>query len=79
MDIMQLPPVNGSPVYKKAQKKVIKSRIGCVGSVNIRKKAIVYDELLINECQIKDGEFVKIFDEVHCGCVSENSLNSLRA
>lgn len=50
---MQLPPVNGSLVYEKMQKKIIKSCIGCVDSINIWKKAIIYDELLINERQKK--------------------------
>ena len=76
---MQLPPVNGSPVYTKVQNKVIASRLGCMIAVNIWKQAIIYDELLINERQKKDGAFVKILDEVRRGCVSEESLDCLRS
>jgi len=77
-DIMQLPPVNGSPVYTKVQNKVIASRLGCMTAVNIWKQTIVYDELVINEHQKKDHKFVKILDEVCQGCVSEDSLDCLR-
>lgn len=75
---MQLPPVNGSPVYSKVQNKVIASRSGCMTAVNIWKRAVVYDELLTNERQKEDGQLVKILYEMHCGCVSEDSLNCLR-
>ena len=36
-DILQLPPVNGTPVF----------RLGSIGSVNIWKEAVLYDELTI--------------------------------
>jgi len=48
-DILQLPPVTGSLIFSKLSNKLIASRMGCITSVNIRKEAIVYDELTINE------------------------------
>ena len=48
-DILQLPPVTGSPVFSKLCNKLIASRMGSIASVNIWKETIVYDELTINE------------------------------
>ena len=54
-DILQLPPVNGSPVFSKLTNKLIATRMGCIASVNIWKEAVIYDELTINERQKKDS------------------------
>ena len=54
-DILQLPPVTGSPVFAKLCNKLIASRMGNMTSVNIWKDTIVYDELTINERQKKDA------------------------
>ena len=48
-DILQLPPVTGSPVFSKLCNKLIASRIGSIASVNIWKETNMYDELTINE------------------------------
>ena len=63
-DILQLPPVTGSPVFSKLCNKLIASRMGSIASVNIWKETIVYDELTINERQKKDRLFIDILDQV---------------
>ena len=50
-DILQLPPVNGQPVFSRLNNKAIGSRLGCMASVNIWRDTVVYDELTINERQ----------------------------
>ena len=77
-DLLQLPPVNGQPVFSKLTNKVISSKVGCMGSVNIWKDTVTYDELTINECQKKDPAYSRILDEVRQGCPSEDSLDYLR-
>ena len=77
-DILQLPPVTGSPVFEKLCNKLIANRMGSIASVNIWKETIVYDELIINECQKKDGLFVNILDEVRRGSPSPKSLECLK-
>ena len=77
-DILQLPPVTGSPVFQKLCNKLIASRMGSMASVNIWKETIVYDELTINERQKKDGLFVNILDEVRRGSPSPKSLECLK-
>ena len=42
-DILQLPPVTGSPVFEKLCNKLIANRMGSIASVNIWKETIVYD------------------------------------
>ena len=77
-DLLQLPPVNGQPVFSKLTNKVISSKVGCMGSVNIWKDTVTYDELTINERQKKDPAYSRILDEVRQGCPSEDSLDYLR-
>ncbi|MCH8163447.1 MAG: AAA family ATPase, partial [Proteobacteria bacterium] len=77
-DILQLPPVNGSPVFSKIANKIIATRMGCMTSVNIWKEAIIYDELTINERQKKDRSFVDILDEVRRGHVSQTTIEHLQ-
>ena len=77
-DILQLPPVTGSPVFSKLCNKLIASRMGIIASVNIWKESIVYDELTKNERQKKDGFFVNILDQVHCGSPTTESLECLK-
>ena len=77
-DLLQLPPVNGHPVFCKLTNKAISSKVGCMGSVNIWKDTITYDELTINERQKKDPVYSRILDEVRRGCPSEDSLDYLR-
>ena len=77
-DILQLPPVTGSPVFSKLCNKLIASRMGSIVSVNIWKETIVYDELTINERQKKDRLFVYILDQVRRGSPSPESLECLK-
>ena len=77
-DILQLPPVTGSPVFSKLCNKLIASRMGSITSVNIWKETIVYDELTINERQKKDRLFVDILDQVRRGCPTPESLECLK-
>ena len=77
-DILQLPPVNGKPVFSKLENKAIASRLGCIVCMNIWRETIVHDELTINERQKNDAEFTKILDEVRRGCPSGDSLEILK-
>ena len=77
-DILQLPPVTGSPVFSKLCNKLIASRMGSIASVNIWKESIIYDELTKNEQQKKDGLFVNILDQVRRGSPTPESLERLK-
>ena len=66
-DILQLPPVNGTPVFQQVPNKVISLRLGSIGSVNIWKKAVLYDELTIND----------LLDGVRRGFPSQEALELL--
>ena len=61
-DLLQLQPVNGSPVFEKICRKSVCHKLGCATSVNIWTDSVVYDELTINERQKKDEEFSKMLD-----------------
>ena len=76
-DLLQQPPVNGDPVFSKLNQKAM-SKLGCMGSGNIWKETIIYDELTINERQKSDPVYSKVLDEIRRGCPSEQSLNCLR-
>ena len=76
-DLLQLPPVNGAPVFDKLNNKAVLSKIGCMTSVNIWKETVEYDELTINERQRKDTQFCGILDEIRRGCVSEECVKTL--
>ena len=67
-ELLQLPLVNGAPVFDKLNTKAVLSKLGCMTSVNIWKEPIVYDELTINEHQKKDPQFCVLLDEFRCGC-----------
>ena len=56
-DLLQLPPVNGAPVFDKLNTKAVLSKLGCMTSINIWRETIVYDELTINERQKRDPQF----------------------
>ena len=77
-DILQLPPVNGLPVFAPLQNKDIANRLGCLTSINIWKDTVVYDELTINERQKGDTKFTNILAEIRCGYPSEDTLQCLR-
>ena len=75
-DLLQLPPVNGDPVFCKLNSKAV-SKLGCMGSGNIWKHTVTYDELMINKRQKKDPVYSKILDEVRRGSPSQDSLTCL--
>ena len=62
-DLLQLPPVNGDPVFSKLNQKAM-SKLGCMGSGNIWKETIIYDELTVNERQKSDPVYSKVLDEI---------------
>ena len=76
-DILQLPPVNGTPVFQPVPNKVLSLRLGCIGSTNIWKDTIVYDELTINERQKADKLYTDILDGVRRGFPSVEALTKL--
>ena len=76
-DILQLPPVNGTPVFQQVPNKVVALRLGCIGSVNIWKEAVVYDELTINERQKSDKTYTDILDGVRKGFPSKEAIQLL--
>uniref|UniRef100_A0A1X7SM34 ATP-dependent DNA helicase n=1 Tax=Amphimedon queenslandica TaxID=400682 RepID=A0A1X7SM34_AMPQE len=43
-DLLQLPPVNGRPVFNKISNKLVKTRLGAANAVNIWKETVEYDE-----------------------------------
>ena len=42
-DILQLQPVNDSPVFDKVSQKSLSLRLGCAPSINIWRDSVVYD------------------------------------
>ena len=76
-DLLQLPPVNGAPVFDKLNNRAVLSKLGYMTSVNIWRETVVYDELIINEHQKKDVKFCELLDEVRRGCVSEEGIKIL--
>ena len=77
-DILQLPPVNGAPVFDRITNKAVASKLGCMTSVNIWQETVVFDELTINERQRKDQAFSSILDEVRRGCPSQQTIQALQ-
>ena len=75
-DILQLPPVNGTPVFQPVPNKVLSLRLGCIGSTS-EKDTIVYDELTINERQKADKLYTDILDRVRRGFPSVEALTKL--
>ena len=49
-------------MFSKLYNKLISSRIGSIASVSTWKESIVYDVMIINKRQKKDGLFVNILD-----------------
>ena len=77
-DILQLPLVNGGPVFEYISKKSITNKLGCMTSVNILQVCVNYNEVTINECHKKDEMFSAMLDEILRGCVSEKTIQSLK-
>ena len=78
-DILQLPPVNGAPVFDRINNKSVASKLGCMISVNIWQDTVVYDELTINERQKKDQVFSSMLDEGQRGYPSQKTIQALQA
>ena len=72
-DILQLQPVNGSPVFGN-----VSYRLGCATSINIWRDSVVYDELTINERQKSDLGYCTLLDCVRCGCPTDETLSTLK-
>ena len=77
-DIMQLPPVNGAPVYERISNKSITTKLGYLTSVNIWHDTVVYDELTINQRQKNDQGFSSMLDEVLRGCPAQATVQALK-
>ena len=77
-DILQLPPVNGAPVFDRITNKAVALKLGCMTSVNIWQDTVVFDELTINERQKKDQAFSSMLDEVRRGCPSQQTIQALQ-
>ena len=78
-DLLQLPPVNGAPVFEALTNKVVLTRLGCMMSVNIWKETVVYDELTINERQKTDMQFCQMLQDVRQGCVLKETIECLQS
>ena len=76
-DLLQLQPVNGSPVFEMISIKTLRLKLGCA-TVNIWKDCVQYDELTINERQKKDVEYSNILDCIRCGHLSEEAVSVLQ-
>ena len=76
-DILQLPPVTGAPVFQNIPSKILSLRIGCIGSTNIWKSTVVYDELTINERQKGDKLYTDMLDGVRRGFPSKQAISLL--
>uniref|UniRef100_A0A1X7UZ11 ATP-dependent DNA helicase n=1 Tax=Amphimedon queenslandica TaxID=400682 RepID=A0A1X7UZ11_AMPQE len=76
-DLLQLPPVNGRPVFKKLSSKLVKTRLGAANAVNIWKETVEYDELTINEQQKGDETFFKMLDSVRHGYLTDETIDTL--
>ena len=72
-DLLQLPPVNGAPVFEKS----FVTKMGCMTCVNIWGETVVYDELTIIEHQ-KDSQFCELLNEVRCREVSDKAVAILK-
>ena len=77
-DLLQLPPVNGRPVFQNVSSTIVKQRLGSGCAINIWKETVEYDELTINERQKGDQEFFAMLDCIRRGCTTEETLATLR-
>ena len=59
-DLLQLPPVNGGPVFDKVSTKSLLLQLGCAASINIWKDC----ELTINKHQKNDPQFSSMLDSL---------------
>uniref|UniRef100_A0A1X7URI5 ATP-dependent DNA helicase n=1 Tax=Amphimedon queenslandica TaxID=400682 RepID=A0A1X7URI5_AMPQE len=78
-DHLQLPPVNGRPVFKKISNKLVKTRLVAANAVNKWKETVEYDELTIIERQKGDETFFKMLDSVRHGCLTDETIDTLKS
>ena len=78
-DLLQLPPVTGSPVFEKVSTKSLLNQLGCAASANIWRDCVTYDELTINEQQKNDPQFSSMLDSVRRGCPTEKTVRILKS
>uniref|UniRef100_A0A1X7VTV6 Uncharacterized protein n=1 Tax=Amphimedon queenslandica TaxID=400682 RepID=A0A1X7VTV6_AMPQE len=78
-DLLQLPQVNVRPVFKKISNKLLKNRLGAANAVNIWKETVEYDKLTINKRQKGDETFLKMFDSVRHGCLTDDTIDKLKS
>ena len=78
-DLLQLPPVNALPIFSPLNNITIAHRLGCIGSANIWRSCVHYDELTINERQKSDDTLNKMLSEVRIGKASQQSLDMLQS
>ena len=78
-DILQLPPVNGAPVFDRITNRAVASKLGCMTSINIWQDTVLYDELTINERQKEDLAFSSMLDEVRRSCPLQQTVEALKA
>uniref|UniRef100_A0A1X7UD01 Uncharacterized protein n=1 Tax=Amphimedon queenslandica TaxID=400682 RepID=A0A1X7UD01_AMPQE len=64
---------------KKISNKLIKTRLGAANAVNIWKETVEYNELTINEGQKGDETFFKMLDSVRHGCLTVETINTLKS
>ena len=76
-DLLQLQPVSGTQVFEKISTKSLLFQLGCATAINIWRDSVVYDELIINERQKKDEEFLSMLNNVRCGCPTDKTLSIL--
>ena len=77
-DLLQLPPVNGAPVFEQLHTKAILTRLGCMSSVNIWKETVVYDELTVNERQKEDAHYSELLNEIRLGVLTDDAKATLQ-
>uniref|UniRef100_A0A1X7TW44 Uncharacterized protein n=1 Tax=Amphimedon queenslandica TaxID=400682 RepID=A0A1X7TW44_AMPQE len=77
-DLLQLPPVNGRPVVNKISHKIVKTKVRAANAVNISKETVEYGEKIINERQKRDETFFKMLDSVKHGCVTDETIHTLK-
>ena len=77
-DILQLPPVNGAPVFDKMTNKAVAQKLRYMTSINIWQDTVIYDEFTINERQKQAQAFSSMLNEVRRGFLSKATIEALQ-
>ena len=77
-DILQLPPVNGAPVFDRITSKAVAQKLDCMTSINIWQDTVIYNELTINERQKQDQAFSSMLNEVRRAFPSKPTTEALQ-